>query len=79
MKTINGLIEYIDHIVASLNADYDVLYDDTRLFRNQIKQPFKDRLDWNSVHIHTSLNTLLTDLKRHQEYLKKGIDASTTL
>ena len=79
MTKTESLSEYIDHVVASLNADYDMILDGTKEVQDgMIGINSRSRLEWNMVHIHASLNALLTDLKRHQEYLKRGMNASTT-
>jgi hypothetical protein len=76
MKTSSELIEYIDHVVASLDADYGVIYDNTRVLLDQMPKELGDRLRWNLVHQHTALSTMLVDLKRHQELLGRSMDAS---
>jgi hypothetical protein len=79
MKTANELADFIDHVVAALNSDYDVIFDETRaLYEPSLPSLTKTRLEWNTIHIHTSLNTLLTSLKRHQKYLKE-INAGKTI
>jgi hypothetical protein len=77
MTKTASLIEYIDHVIASLNADYDAVVDHTKEVQSAGYTDSRARLEWNVVHIHTSLNALLTDLKRHQEYLRKGMNAGT--
>lgn len=78
MTKADSLNEYIDHIIASLNADYDAVCDGTKEIQNgMIGTNSRSRLEWNIVHIHTSLNALLTDLKRHQEYVKGTMNAGT--
>jgi hypothetical protein len=79
MKTANELADFIDHVVAALNSDYDVIFDETRALYEPSLSPYsRNKLEWNTIHIHTSLNALLTDLKRHQKYLKE-INAGKTI
>jgi hypothetical protein len=75
MKTSAELIEYIDHIIASLNADYIALYDTTRTLMEKVPQDQRSRLEWNLVHQHTNLHEFINDLKRHQEILSKEVNA----
>lgn len=75
MKTPGELIDYIDHVVASLDADYGTIYETTRALLEQFPTETGHRLRWNLVHQHTALSTLLNDLKRHQVLLNRGLDA----
>jgi hypothetical protein len=79
MKMASELVEYIDHVLQSLNADYDYIYDRTRLVRDNVSEDTRNRLDWQLAHMHKDLSMFLVDLKRHQEALQKDIDAGTTI
>ena len=79
MKTAQELTEYIDHVLASLEADYNTIYDTTRIVRDKVSQQTRNRLDWDLVHMHTNLCALTADLKRHQEALVKEINAGTKI
>lgn len=75
MKTANELVDYIDHVLASLEADYSAIYDSTQLIRDKVPAEERNRLDWGLVHMHTNLAELKNDFKRHQETLMKDINA----
>ncbi len=75
MKTASELVEYIDHILASLEQDYNYVYDSTRVIRDSVSVDTRNRLDWQLAHMHKDLNALKQDFKRHQEALMKEIDA----
>jgi len=70
---IDNLVDFLDHVQASLNADYDHLFEHTRPIIDEMPEKTRNRnyLEWNLVHIHTTLNALLTDIRRHQELLRK--------
>lgn len=74
MKTASELVEYIDHVLQSLNADYGMIYDTTRIVRDNVPEAVRNRLDWQLAHMHKDLVGLTNNLKQHQEALLKGIN-----
>lgn len=79
MKTVPELVEYIDHVIASLDADYGVIYDATRVLIEGMPKELRNRLEWNLAHQHTNLCMLNADLMRHQELLNRSVDAGTEI
>ena len=79
MKTHSELIEYIDHVIASLRADYNAIFDTTILIQDQVGEYTKHRLAWDLAHMHKDLDGLVNILKRHQDTLQKDLDAGKSV
>lgn len=68
-----SLTDLIDRVISNLKTDYSIVATYTKLLR------IKDddmHLDWSLAHMNNSILELIRDLERHQQYLKKDMDAS---
>ena len=69
----SSLTDLIDRVISNLKTDYSIIATYTKLLR------IKDddmHLDWSLAHMNNSILELIRDLERHQQYLKKDMDAS---
>lgn len=71
-KSSQELIEYIDHVNATLTSDYEnvVVYTRNVLKTTKMDDIKRSYIEWSLAHIHTDMVKLHEDLKNMQKSLR---------
>lgn len=72
MKTSNEILEYLDHVYASLVSDYEEVYNATRALIEDPALTPQQRVDlqWGIVHLHTQFELMKLAINAHQKGLE---------
>ena len=72
MKTSNEILEYLDHVYASLVSDYEEVYNATRVLivDPALTPQQKVDLQWGLVHLHTQFELMKLAINAHQKGLE---------